>query len=77
MSGSGYGSRKKAIYGAQEAMRAAFGMEVLFEPIPPAAPFPRTFRVLDAEGASLRLFSVFKTGVGIEEWAWLEVAPES
>jgi hypothetical protein len=76
MSGSGYGSRKKAILAAQEAMRASFGSKVSFESIQPAAPFPRAFRVLDEKGLPIQGFSVFKTGITIQEWAWQETTPE-
>jgi hypothetical protein len=58
-------------------MRARFGQEVLLEATPPDAPFPRTFRVLDSEGHPVLGFSVFKTGIGIEEWAWEEVPSET
>jgi hypothetical protein len=77
MADSTYGSRKKAIRAAQEAMRAQFGVEIRFDPIPSGAPFPRSFRVLDAEGHPLQRFRVFKTGTGIEEWVWQEVPAKS
>jgi hypothetical protein len=74
MADSAYGSRRKAIEAAQEAMRTKFGVEVRFDPIPTNARFPRSFRVLDSQGHPLERFRVFKTGTGIEEWAWQELA---
>jgi hypothetical protein len=76
MSGSGYGSRKKAILAAQDALRARFGADIRIEPAPPPSAFPRIFRVLDQKGNELRSFRVFKMGVGLQEWAWQESAPD-
>jgi hypothetical protein len=72
-----YVSRKKAIRGAQVAMRTSFGADVRFEPVPRSSPFPRIFRVLDNMGHEVQNFRVFKVGIGLQEWAWEEAAPRS
>ena len=66
---------KAAILAAQEAMRAAFGKDIRFDPIPPAEKAPRSFRVLDGKGRHLESFGVFEVGSG--KWAWQEASPQS
>jgi hypothetical protein len=70
-----YPSRQEAIVAGQEAMRATFGSEVRFEPIPPFKKAPRTFQVLDSKGHHLEIFNVFRTVTG--KWAWQEATPRS
>jgi hypothetical protein len=77
MSDSGYGSKSKAILAAQGAMRARFGAQVRFEPIPPNALFPRAFLVSDAQGTALLRFRVFRSGGAIQEWAWEEMSADA
>jgi hypothetical protein len=71
MPGSGYASQTEAIREAQETLRATFGEQIRFEPIPPNASLPRGFRVLTTMGitskvsACSRLEPVeFKNGLG-------------
>jgi hypothetical protein len=73
MPGSGYASQTEAIRAAQETLRATFGEQIRFEPIPPNASLPRVFRVLDDHGHYLKSFGVFKVRTG-QEWAWLKAS---
>jgi hypothetical protein len=62
MSGRDYASRKAAILAVQEAMRAAFGKDIRFDPIPPAEKAPRSFRVLDSKRRHLERLATSRIG---------------
>jgi len=54
-------------------MRASFGADISFEPVLPSGPFPKVFRVFDAQRRHLKSLRVFKVGSGLQEWAWEEL----